>query len=486
MRKTKWIKLFEAFKSERITKVLDFINKDSKEEFISEIKEIFNYLDIPMSEVSDDFFEYLPYKKAFDKVDLEDVGNLQYIKFWFDKDGKYITKSGTDGEIVDTRNIEINASDFRGSELLKRLDMINNLSNVILIKGYVDGIDGILYKMDSGFYFLSHDNRFDGGQPYGSEWEEYGDYSWVLHGGDFEKIIYIIKSTKLSKDASHNQNIESGSINLTGINNKDINKAHFAIVLDIREVEGYYPSLSYLKSKRDSDREGAISLISDEEFKKLNIKRYFDKIKTSIDISNIKDLNRVVKLAYYNKNMFYWSLLEGGSIINTIIEYYRIIVVDVGENKSDHLNDFNKFIEGKFINRISNNKLIYNLNKAKVVLKNDKSERSEMYYDIFIKIEEIANNFYKNFNNSNIETIYDLFNLETKLNNISSMFVRFGFRINIFELTLHKEDLTSDDIINSDIFQYGTTYSTNRIPNIEGCKKIIELLNDIEKVITKF
>lgn len=503
MRKLKWIKLFEAFKSERITKVLDFINKDSKEEFISEIKEIFNYLDIPMSEVSDDFFEYLPYKKALNRVDLEDTsGDIQFIKFWFDKDGKYITKSGTDGSISNKKNIQV-VNNTYGGEFRKDLDLIPHLSNIKIFYGSRLGQEeniGIFFKNTGEYYFISNQQRLDGGQPsYNDDWRKFGRYSWSLTGGDFD-TIETIDGLGTDDEITYNHLIrtkEDGSLLLSGVNNKLIDKAHFSIILDVRNIKDTYnkigTSLSGMISKRKSDKEGALSLMSDEEFKEINIKRYIDKIITSIDISNIIDIKRVIKLVYYNKKMFYWSILDKGSNIRTIIEYYKSIVIESDPDKNEeNLIMFNDFIKHKLVNyKGRNDNLVYNLEKIKSVLKNDKSsnsitsEKSKMYYDIFIKIEEIAYNFYKNFNDiDNIETIYDLLTIENKLDGVYKMFERFNLSISFSTLTSIKREEINMDYI----FSYSEILVFKQRVNIDidGCKEILKLLNDIEKVITKF
>lgn len=59
-----YIKLFEAFESEKLSKTLKFIDKDSKSKFLSILKSIANSMDLPYSKYSDDYFQYLPFNKA--------------------------------------------------------------------------------------------------------------------------------------------------------------------------------------------------------------------------------------------------------------------------------------------------------------------------------------------------------------------------------------------------------------------------------------
>lgn len=65
MKDLKYIKLFEAFESVKLSKTLKFIDKDYRSNFLSKIKSLCDSMDFPLSEISDDLFEYLPYRKHF-------------------------------------------------------------------------------------------------------------------------------------------------------------------------------------------------------------------------------------------------------------------------------------------------------------------------------------------------------------------------------------------------------------------------------------
>ena len=72
MKELKHIKLFEAFESQKLSKTLKFINKASKDNFLNQIKKIAAKIDYPISELSDDLFEYLPFMSALKKVPVEE------------------------------------------------------------------------------------------------------------------------------------------------------------------------------------------------------------------------------------------------------------------------------------------------------------------------------------------------------------------------------------------------------------------------------
>jgi hypothetical protein len=151
MRQLKYIKLFEAFDSIKLSKTLGFINKDSRKKFSDDVKKICSRSDFPLSKINDDVFEYLPFKRALEySFDVEDVPctatsvgifsdkgiagekcekgkikrswgagrvrivdcencggtgieprkpDLKIIKFWFNSDGEYVGKTGVDGVV---------------------------------------------------------------------------------------------------------------------------------------------------------------------------------------------------------------------------------------------------------------------------------------------------------------------------------------------------------------------------------------------------
>ena len=60
----KYIKLFEAFQSTILSKTLGYLDKWSKPVFLEHVKKVCKEVDFPISELNDDYFQYLPFKKA--------------------------------------------------------------------------------------------------------------------------------------------------------------------------------------------------------------------------------------------------------------------------------------------------------------------------------------------------------------------------------------------------------------------------------------
>ena len=68
MKNLQHLQLFEAFESTKLSKTLGFIKeKKDKEIFLEKIKNICQSIDFPYSKLSDEFFDYLPFKSALKK-----------------------------------------------------------------------------------------------------------------------------------------------------------------------------------------------------------------------------------------------------------------------------------------------------------------------------------------------------------------------------------------------------------------------------------
>jgi len=252
----KYIRIFEAFDSEILGKTLAFINKDSRDVFVNLLKDITGGLDMPLSKLSDDQFQYLPFKRALNlNTTLEDEPcdatsgsafpryevpgetcnggmikrkwgqstrmvtcpicggtgvkkrnniDLKWVKFWFSKDGVYVNTTATDGKIR-TQHSPISSSVGKFSRNIDDYDIVGriprNTAQVgTLTKGQIVRVNigrgqviGMIWKNDnSGGVFLLQDSQ-SGGTPYGTEWRNYAENSWEIGGLDFQGSIELLK-----------------------------------------------------------------------------------------------------------------------------------------------------------------------------------------------------------------------------------------------------------------------------------------------------
>jgi len=150
MKNLKYIKLFKAFESllteafgaNHLNKVFNYLkDEDSKKRFKDNIHSISSHVDAPATLITDEYFQYLPYKKAIksnvslEKIDcpscggdgtikrawgrgfrtlkcekcegegkVSPAGKLKYLKFWLNSSGKYIGTTAVDGNYHPNKN----------------------------------------------------------------------------------------------------------------------------------------------------------------------------------------------------------------------------------------------------------------------------------------------------------------------------------------------------------------------------------------------
>jgi hypothetical protein len=268
MKNLKYIKLFEAFESSKISKTLAFINKDSKQTFIEKLNNLAKSIDFPVSELSDKFLQYLPFKKALElNANIEDspctatskgqfsdsgidgekcesgmikrkwgrsirtVGcpnchgtgiepktnfSIKWVKFWFDKDGNYVQTSVTDGKVrsqSDTVSDKLsqNLSDY---EVVKELtlDELKNLTTgdyvkITLTDGSGRTVIGRVFKYDRNTRSIYIIQNFSAGSEpdYSSAWKKFGKFSWVIDSGsEYTGMPILLKPRTVEKDERPN------------------------------------------------------------------------------------------------------------------------------------------------------------------------------------------------------------------------------------------------------------------------------------------
>lgn len=248
MRQLKYLKLFEAFESVKLTKILGYINSESKQRFINTLEKLARSYDFPLSQFSDDMFEYLPFKKALNVkfepkdepckmtsktafrqhgiegevcksgklarmwgertriVDCPHCGGsgkepqqpeVKIIKFWFSSDGKFITQTGVDGVLRSVASKSKSLQKYKVvSTLLPDSNGVRTLRSLphltkVTISAHDRDPDVIATIFQSGGEVFCIQDRFDGGSPNGSAWRSYGRYSWNVSGGDFNRICVL-------------------------------------------------------------------------------------------------------------------------------------------------------------------------------------------------------------------------------------------------------------------------------------------------------
>lgn len=357
----RYLKLFESYQSNMLTKTMKFVNKEIKDEFKDYLKDICDILDIPESNLSDDLFKYLPYKKALEytgdlkkdanecetckkEKDLEcklcngqifyyddNQSDITLIKFWFNSEGKNLITTCVDGvyrpanaidkeeskfsknidDYVEVREIKITEIDELKTGDIIKCDLFNDSQHV-----YEDNVISYFAKRTYDCYAIQDTLR----NTYFAHYDSIGSKAFCINV-DYNKNIKNISLLKLKKFQErlkdpfcYNTDISLGrsSFRALGTSIKDTIKGYdFALILDVKKFKEKKISKREIIDKRSDSKRGALSLMDNEDIKTTNINRYFNKI----------------------------------------ISKYKI--------SGDHLNDI--FIFKKVIMRLVNNFIVYNL-----------------------------------------------------------------------------------------------------------------------------
>jgi hypothetical protein len=317
--------------------------------------------DIPMDEISDEDVSYLSRRKALGLRNEEKVENesgIWAIKFWFDKDGEYIGTSGTGNETFTVYAMPTNTGkqskpfgqdqwsylkSFQKTGILKPIleEDYENLKDgdevigvLVAPEDYeeqkIDALTlGRIFIDDDGDRYIVHDNPdADGVSPDNDPSDihpdiEWGSYTWKIYGRqiaeDHFNLHQVLKSDSSLKYYSEKKEVENDyfEFNLSLEQHDDdsikmgswsgnyeekvkIEKdADFSVILYIDDI--LKRGLKSPKEKgveREESRKGAAALMTDEEFKRVNLERIMNKVVEKIGVTpesvELKSLQKVV------------------------------------------------------------------------------------------------------------------------------------------------------------------------------------------------
>jgi hypothetical protein len=359
----KYIKLYEAFSSNTLSKLYAHLKKknasqNSLSNFKKKMSESMAALGIPMDKISDEDVSYLSRKKALmlKSENIENEKGVGLVKFWFDKDGEYIEATGTGkfaikqskqpiGENCKPFNqtkmdyIKQNPAYFPETGYLMPIptaeysptipegSIISNgdyaIATLIDRDGYFDDecLDRIAYgrlfidEDDKVLYMLHNNEDCEGSEP--DDMPEWGfSYGWKISNNtdhfNFHKVIKSSKPLSYYSELSEIPDSEDpfeinfsiskdGHLSTLGSSEekKIKNEADFAIVLRVDDIlKRGLKSPKETSLEREEARKGATALMSDEEFKSINLERYMENLIKVIGISpeaiELKNLEKAV------------------------------------------------------------------------------------------------------------------------------------------------------------------------------------------------
>jgi len=376
MKNLKYIKLFEAFDASIVNKVLGYISSKDKKIFLDKIKSICKTFDVPESKLSDDLFRYLPYNaaisyngeavadvpcdavgefitgerckdgkvkrpwgKGFRYVDCsacngtgikKQKSNLRLLKFWFDKDGKFIATTAVDGVYrqnnagssagAATVAFSPNIDDY---EVVKRIPKsqigslnIGDIIAVDLINGWnnrtwsqiVSYVMKVSTWAGQKTFALQNTASYYNNYPrdtYG--WGSIASGYWQMSHSKVANISLLkpkAGATRRRKDPlGYNTRFDFDRfVTMPSSILSSVKDANFAIIFDYAKFISLVNSNSYklkgdIKDERTEAKKDTLAFMKDVDIKKANIERYMKLIADRMKIQNISDISNLTKLS---------------------------------------------------------------------------------------------------------------------------------------------------------------------------------------------
>ena len=491
MKNLQYLKLFEAFESETLTKVFNYVNKNQKGQFKDILEEFCGKLGFPMSKLSDDLFQYLPFNKALAlTANMEDepcdnesdsipgekcsgpTGDenqgtimrtwgkgrrkvecpvckgtgikpksnfpIKWVKFWFDKDGKYVTTTATDGQIREQSGVYTGGSlddDINNYEIEKEIDWRE-------LRGYETGDIfyfedssgngrgvAMLFKEGGNTYMIQ--NWASGSSPnYSTDWRKIARYSWVVSGSS--DVRGIIKKLRPIKEEEKEEkkpdpyswnaplDIRRMTLGRSSRLKEEMNNAHFALVLDYVKMKQMtkgsdFKDTAVTKIKRQESREGALALQIPNEIKAANFDRYIKQISQNVkvtdDISSLRRIfQRVFGFGYaghYILQGLNFSAME--EIFDNIVNF----MTSDSSDKQYYVDRAARGIKDRMVENIRyNNNIKENLD---YLVKNSPDEDHTNLVEMIVGVNKTIVN---KIQNAPLETIEDALILYNKIRNM--------------------------------------------------------------------
>lgn len=320
MKNLKHIQIFEAFESKILSKTLGYINTSDKSSFMDRIKRLCKTIDFPLSKMSDEYFEYLPFKSALARAAMtgdepceatsksefpefvvagenctngkikrqwgartRDVvcpvcggsgvkpkrSEVKLVKFWFTSEGKWVSTTLVDGITRAGKNIpgskfSANYSDYTIGRSISDANQLGGGEMVSVVLGS-DQVIAYIYKERNRCYAIQ--DVKSGSSPGDSGWRKFGRYSWSLGYGEYSNLKLVTPKVK----AEDKEEVDPYTWNVgvdfsySGIRptpstdvQSQIKDAHFGIVLDYGKLrKSEFETVQDTEASREIAKKGS-------------------------------------------------------------------------------------------------------------------------------------------------------------------------------------------------------------------------------------
>ena len=527
----KYLKLFEGFESNRISAILSFLhkklNKENAKKFLNDLTRLSNKYDFPLSTLSDKEIHYLPANKALQiKGEAMNPSGIYAIKYWFSIEKGYLCHTGVGNKKMKFGNYEQFISSG-GSELTKEhleyltreynltglivpcnFDRLQSGDKVVMVcSQYFNGRNGELVygeiyydEEDNNFYFFNNDSNGDGSTPDNGFMLPGYRYAWSLGAPDSEnsdhtmlhKIIVDNKPLRFNNNIEEEPSESVWDFNLPLYNNPPIRvetwqgkynetlklakEANFAIVLYLDDVLVKDISKDEISKERKDMRKDALALMSNEDIKKANVKRYleklFDKLGIEKDKQELKNLSSVVKSSTLGEYFLLTSY--DSSFIIRLIDFIRALYRLMSKQDQEYY--FSSLVD--IFKRIKRKRLDQSTLYAENIkyIKSLEFDNSDKVIEIIEKILKIGKSVSDYFSDKEVNTIEDLKSVQLQMRMILDL-----YQDDIFYLSIYITNILSvlDENTSNVEIRVRRSYS------IEEYKEDVKKLEKLETIINR-
>jgi hypothetical protein len=300
MKNLKHIQIFEAFESKILSKTLGYIETNDRNTFMERLKRLCRSIDFPLSKMSDEYFEYLPFKSALARAAMtgdepceatsksefpdyavagekctngkikrtwgartRDVvcpvcggsgvkpkkSEVKLVKFWFTAEGKFVANTLVDGMIRTGRyggrsaRFSTKLSDYTIGREVNDLNTLLGGEMAAMTIGGEDSVIAYIFKEGNRYYAIQ--DKHSGSTPSSNNWKNYGRCSWALGRSEYSNLRLLTPKVKTKEEEevdpyTWNTGIDFnyGSVraNTSADVQSQIKDAHFAIVFDFGKL----------------------------------------------------------------------------------------------------------------------------------------------------------------------------------------------------------------------------------------------------------
>ena len=405
--------------------------------------------------------------------------DLSMIKFWFDADGKFITTTAVDGVYRETSaaNTAAFSSDINDYEVVRRIpkSRINDLNTGDLIA--VDLVNNgwgntytqvVSYVMKAvtwagtKVFALQNTASYYNNYPRDTNgWNQISNRYWQMSQSRVNNINLLKPKANVGglDPYGYNTSFDLDNFRIKPVQiNASVNGAHFAIILDFNKLMNFAPEKkkSEIISDRTELRSGAVAFMKDEDIKRANIKRYFDKIAQGFQLKGeLEDISKFNRMAarLLNRNASYFlngsasdTISSGlGNIANHIFKVIKKIktaeredvklveqglipsAIEALKNNYDfkgdiqYINDkYKAILDWSIKSSEHTNKLLKGLKNK---IENESSEDwKEKDLKVLTNIDKLSVEIGRYMSSITVETLSDVEFLQQEINSIRQMF----------------------------------------------------------------